>query len=65
MGYINLIGYVQCEIENILQVVEEWAQAYIDNIVHGGKSLTDLFVKLCILFDIFLHYNISIQRTKS
>ena len=65
MGYINSVAYVQREIDNILQDVREWARAYVDDIVCGGRSLADLLAKLCILFDIFLRYNISIQPTKS
>ncbi len=65
MGYINSVAYVQCEIDNILWEIWEWAYAYVDDIVCGGKSLSDLFTKLRVLFDIFLHYNISIQPTKS
>ncbi len=65
MGYINSVAYVQCEIDNILREVREWTCAYVDNIVCGGKSLPDLLTKLRMLFDIFLHYNISIQPTKS
>ncbi len=65
MGYINSVAYVQREIDNIIRDVQEWARAYIDDIVCGGKSLPDLLTKLCVLFDIFLRYNISIQPTKS
>lgn len=65
MGYINLVTYVQHKIDNILRRIQAWAQAYIDNIVHGAKSLLNLFDKLRVLFEIFLHYNISIKSTKS
>lgn len=60
MGYINSVAYVQREIDNILREVREWARAYVDDIVCGGKSLPDLLTKLRVLFDIFLRYNISI-----
>lgn len=33
--------------------------------MYGGRSLADLLTKLCVLFQIFLRYNISIQTTKS
>lgn len=33
--------------------------------MYRENSLAKLFAKLCILFDIFLHYNISIHPTKS
>lgn len=65
MGYINSVAYVQREVDNILRNVRDWARAYIDDIICGGTSLEDLFHKLCILFEIFLHYNISIKPTKS
>lgn len=65
MGYINLIAHVQRKINNILWEIEEWACAYVDNIVCKKKSLADFFTKLCVLFDIFLYYNILIEPTKS
>lgn len=65
MGYINSVGYVQREIDNILREVRAWARAYVDDIVCGAKSLPDLLNKLQVLFDIFLHYKISIKPTKS
>ena len=65
MGYINLVAYVQREINNILHNIRAWAQAYIDDIICRAKSLPDLLDKLRILFEIFLAYNISISPTKS
>ena len=65
MGYINLVAYVQREIDNILRDVRAWTQAYVDDIICGAKSLPDLLDKLQVLFDIFLYYNISIKPTKS
>lgn len=65
MGYINLIAYVQYEINNILRNMCAWARTYVDNIICGTKSLSDLFEKFCIFFDIFLKYNISIKLAKS
>ena len=59
------MAYVQREIDNILRNVRDWARAYIDNIICSRTSLDDLFCKLRILFEIFLHYNISIKPTKS
>ena len=65
MGYINSVAYVQREIDNILREVRAWARAYVDDIICGARSLSDLLEKLRILFDIFLEYNISIKPTKS
>lgn len=65
MGYINSMAYVQREINNILRDVRDWARAYIDDIICGGSSLDNPLRKLCILFEIFLRYNISIKPTKS
>ena len=65
MGYINLVAYVQREIDNILCNVLDWARVYIDDIICRRTSLEDLFHKLRILFEIFLHYNISIKPIKS
>ncbi len=53
MGYINSVAYVQREIDNILRSVWSWAQAYINDIVCGAKSLLDLLEKLRALFEIF------------
>lgn len=65
MGYINSMAYVQYEIDNILRDVYAWAQAYMDDIICVAKFLLDLLQKFCILFKIFLKYNISIKPTKS
>lgn len=39
--------------------------AYIDDIICGARSLSDLLKKLCIFFKIFFKYNIFIEPTKS
>lgn len=65
IGYINSIAYIQQEIDNSLRDIQAYAQAYINNIICDARSLPDLFNKLQILFEIFLHYNISIKPTKS
>lgn len=65
MGYINSIVHIQHEIKNILHSIRAWAQAYMNDIICEAKSLCDLLKKLCILFDIFLEYNICIKPTKS
>lgn len=65
MRYINLVAYIQQEIDNILREVRTWARACVDNIICRAKSLSDLLKKLRILFGIFLKYNISIKPTKS
>lgn len=65
IGYINSVAYVQGEIDNILHNVRDWARAYIHNIICGGSFLDNLRRKFCILFEIFLHYYISIKSTKS
>lgn len=39
MGYINLVAYVQRKINNIFWELQEWAYAYINNIVCRRKSL--------------------------
>lgn len=64
MDYINLVAYVQREIDNILRDVWTWAQAYVDDIICGTRSLPNLLQKLRILFEIFLKYNISIKPIK-
>ena len=64
MGYINSITYVQCEVDNILWDVRAWARTYVDDIICGAKSLSDLLEKLHILFDIFFKFNISIKLIK-
>lgn len=65
MGYIHSVAYVQHEINNILRNPWDKARTYIDNIICGKTSLDNLLHKLCILFEIFLYYNISIKLTKS
>ena len=65
MGYINSVAYVQRENDNILRDVRACAQVYVDDIICGTRSLPNLLDKLQILFDIFLHYNISIKPAKS
>lgn len=55
---------MQKEIDNILWDIKDWAHAYIDNIIYRVKSLDNLLVKLCTLFETFVAYNISIQLTK-
>ncbi len=65
MGSINLVAYIQQEIDNILRGVRAWAQAYIDDIFCDAKSLPDLLDKLQVLFEILLRYNILIKPTKS
>lgn len=65
MGYINSMTYVQREIDNILRSVWDWARAYVDNIICRARSLNNLLLKLHILFEIFVAYNISIKPTKT
>lgn len=65
IGYINSVAYVQREIDNIFWSIRDWARTYVNDIICGAKSLKDLFVKFCTLFEIFVTYNISIQPTKS
>lgn len=52
------------EIDNILRNIQDWTRAYINNIIYGRNFLADLLYKFRILFEIFLHYNISIKQTK-
>lgn len=65
MGYINLIAYIQQEINNILHRIRAWAWVYVDDIICGTKSLPNFLDKLQVLFEIFLRYNILIKPTKS
>ena len=65
MGYINVVAYMQREINNILRGVRDCARVYVDDIICGAKSLDDLFFKLRILFKTFVAYKISIKPTKS
>ena len=65
IDYINSVAYVQWEIDNILRSVRDWARVYVNDIICGARSLDDLLSKLCILFEIFVTYNISIKPTKT
>ena len=65
MGYINLVAYIQQEIDDILRKVRAWAPSYVNDIICRARSFSDLLKKLCILFEIFLKYNNSIKPTKS
>ena len=65
ISYINSVDYIQQKIDNILKSVYDWARAYIKNIICEARSFDDLLSKLCILFEIFVAYNISIKLTKT
>lgn len=65
MGYINSVAYVQREINNILRSICDWARAYVDNIICRARLLDNILSKLCIFFEIFVAYNISIKPTKT
>lgn len=65
MDSVNSVAYVKREIDKILYGVRTRACAYVNHIIYGTKSLVDLLKKLCILFNIFLQYNISINPSKS
>ncbi len=65
MGYINSIAYVQWEIGTIFRAVRVWASVYTDDIVCETTLATDLLQKFCVLFEIFVAYNISIKPTKT
>lgn len=60
MDYINSVAYIQQEIDNILRNVRAWARVYVEDIICNAKFLPDLLKKLRMLFNIFIHYNISI-----
>lgn len=60
MGYINSVAYVQREINNILQDVQDLVRAYINDIICNTKSFDNMLEKLRILFQIFVAFNISI-----
>lgn len=64
MSYINLVAYAQQKINNILHKVQAGVRAYIDNIVYNARLIPYLLNKLRVLFEIFLHYNISIKPIK-
>lgn len=64
ISYISFVAYVQREIDNILHDVRDWAKAYINDIIYAGSFLDNLLRKLRALFEIFLHYNISIKPIK-
>lgn len=59
-----MVAYVQQKIDNILCKVQAWAGAYVNNIFCSARSPADLFDKLKMLFEIFLHYHIFIKPTK-
>lgn len=65
ISYINSVAYIQQKIDNIPKSVYDWARAYIKNIICKARSLDNLLSKLCILFEIFVAYNISIKLTKT
>ena len=54
---------MQREIDTIRRSLRAWARAYIDDIIYGVSSVADPFQKLCVLFEIFVAYNISIKPT--
>ena len=65
MGCMNSIAYVQRQIDKILRPIKEFAQAYIDDIVCGSKSLPEHVSHLRRLFKLLVDYNIAIAPTKT
>ena len=65
MGCMNSIAYVQRQIDKILRPIKEFAQAYIDDIVLGSKSLREHVEHLRRLFPILVQYNIAIAPGKT
>lgn len=64
IGYINSVPNVQCQIDNILHPICDWTRPYVDDIICGARSMEELVARLCELFQICLHYNISIKPPK-
>ena len=65
MGCMNSIAYVQRQIDKILRPIKEFAQAYIDDIVLGSKSLAQHVAHLRRLFQLLVDHNIAIAATKT
>ena len=61
----NSIAYIQRQIDKILRPVEDFAKAYINDIVTGSKSFVEHLRQLRQLFQLFCDYNISISPTKT
>ena len=65
MRYMNSIAYVQRQIDKILRSIKDFAQAYINDIVVGSKSLREHIAHLRRLFQLLVEYNIVIAPTKT
>ena len=65
MKCINSIAYVQRQIDKILRSIKDFAQAYIDDIVVGFKSLREHIAHLRRLFQLLIEYNIVIAPIKT
>lgn len=48
-GFINYVAYIQHEIDNILHDVQDWAKAYINNIIFVGSSPDNFLHKLRVM----------------
>ena len=65
MRFINLISYVQCQIDDILQFFHEFVQAYIDDIVMFSKTLKKYKNYLHHFFSLLTERNIVINLKKT
>ena len=65
MKFINSILYVQCQIDDILQSLHEFVQAYINDIIMFSKTLKKHKNHLHHLFFLFIERNIIINLKKT
>lgn len=62
---MNLIVYVQRQIDKILRSVKAFATTYVNNIVTKAKSFAKHIANLRELFKLFVNHNISISPIKT
>lgn len=55
MNYVNLVTYMQKEINNIFRLICKWARAYMDNNIYKAKLLDKLIKRLTVLFKLFIY----------
>ena len=65
INYINLIAYIQRQINRILRFIKFFIKVYIDDIIIKTKSLINYLLNLRSLFELFIKYNILISLIKT
>src|SRR5438034_10636969 len=65
MSFINSVFYVQQQIKNVLQLLQEFIQVYIDNLIVFSHSQDKHMSHLYQFFFLLIKYNIIINLKKT